>query len=323
METSLENRDEGVLSVESIAARIAREAPTLHDLSPDQLEAVARIVMGQRLVRDLDRRVDLAGIDYPAERATFLAQATSLNTRRAYSTAMDRIEAFASRRNQSPLNLKAKDADDFAYALSTEGRASASVRRDIAAASSFYTFIERRFEAIQNPFRGTKARPDKRPSSSRVAAYPSEEEASLILSSLSPENRAAASVLVYRGLRVGALPSLRIIGERFTARSKGKDIAGTMPTEAIEAIVGAGLDRRAPFAGRTETKIADAIRYATKKLSKEGKISAAFSAHDFRHLFAIREYRRDRDIYRVSRLLSHASIQVTETYLRGLGEIDA
>jgi site-specific recombinase XerD len=51
-------------------------------------------------------------------------------------------------------------------------------------------------------------------------------------------------------------------------------------------------------------------------------IAAAYSAHDFRHLYTVTEYRKDWDIYRVSKLLGHVSIQITEIYLRGLGKVD-
>jgi len=313
----------GPVVVDELAQRIAREIPSLHDLAPEQLEALARVLVGQRLVRELDRKVDLAGIDYQAEKATFLEQAgrvKSPNTRRAYSSALGRLDSFAARRGIAVLAMKAKDADDFAYALAAETRAPASVRRDIAAASSFFAFIERRYEAIRNPFRGTKARPEGR--AKKEAAYPSFEEAALILEDLPPEARAAAAVMLFRGLRVGALPSLTIRGDRFTARSKGKDISGVLPSEAFAAICDASLDVRRPFTESSETKLADAIRKRTSKLAEFGTINAAYSAHDFRHLYAVTEYRKDRDIYRVSKLLGHASIQVTETYLRGLGEVD-
>jgi len=95
-----------------------------------------------------------------------------------------------------------------------------------------------------------------------------------------------------------------------------------LPAEAILAIHAASLPIARPFAGTSETKLADAIRKKTAMLKVEGKLAAAYSAHDLRHLYAVTEYRKDRDIYRVSKLLGHASIQVTETYLRGLGEVD-
>ena len=326
METTLARVAAGEIAVNEAARRLALEAPTLAELAaraPEEFEKLAHAVLGQRLARDLDRKADIAGIDYAAERETFLDQAgraKSPHTRRAYASALERLDAFAARRALPVLAMKPKDADDFAYALAAEGRAPASVRRDLAAASSFFAFLERRSEAVRNPFRGTKARPALK--AARSAAYPSKKEASSILVALAPKDRAALAVMFYRGLRVGALPSLTLRGGRFSAQSKGKSISGEMPAEALEAIRAAGLDTRQPFAHTTETRIANAIRRKTFNLAAEGKIAAAYSAHDFRHYFAVKEYRKDRDIYRVSKLLGHASILVTENYLKGLGEVD-
>lgn len=61
----------------------------------------------------------------------------------------------------------------------------------------------------------------------------------------------------------------------------------------------ARLDSRRPFAGTTESKLAES-----------GTISAAYSAHDFRHFYAITEFRKDRDVYRVSKLLGHTAGEV-------------
>jgi site-specific recombinase XerD len=314
----------GALAVDDLARRIAREAPNLAELAPEQLEKLARVVLGQRLARDLDRRADIAGIDYQAERETFLETAgrtKSTQTRRAYASALQRLDGFAERSGFAVLAMKPREADDYAYSLIHEGRASASVRRDLAAASSFFTFLERRSEnRINNPFRGTKARPEKK--ATKEAAYPSMNEATAILGALEGETRAAAAVMLYRGLRVGALPSLAIRAGRFTARSKGKDISGELPAEALAAIRGAGLEARKPFADLSAPVLTTRIIRATTKLAETGTIATAYSAHDFRHLYAVTEYRKDRDIYRVSKLLGHASIQVTELYLRGLGEAD-
>jgi hypothetical protein len=84
----------------------------------------------------------------------------------------------------------------------------------------------------------------------------------------------------------------------------------------------AGLDTRRHFAETTATRLSDSIRKRAIDLSDLEKLVAPYSAHDLRHLYAVTEYRKDRDIYRVSKLLGRASIQVTETYLRGLGKVD-
>jgi site-specific recombinase XerD len=67
-----------------------------------------------------------------------------------------------------------------------------------------------------------------------------------------------------------------------------------------------------------ELMIRNASKYAVGKLYREGKISAKFSPHDLRHFYAIQEYRKEKDIHRLRTLLNRASIQVTETHLKGL-----
>jgi len=320
--TAIEARPAGNVTVRDLADRIAKETPDLEDLTPEQLETLAKIVIAERLKDDLRGRAELARIDYQAERAAFLAHAGrtgSPNTARAYAAALNRLEAFAAYRGIPVPAMKAKEADDFAYSLAAEGRAASSVRRDIAAASSFFSFLERRFDCVRNPFRGTKARPEKR--GKKPARFPTDKELESILAALSPTLRAAAAVMAYRGLRVGALPSLTLRGAHYTGRSKGKDISGELPPKALEAIRAAGLDPKRPFADWTETRIADQFRYATRKLAEAGTIAEPYSVHDLRHYFAVKEYRRTRDILRVRTLLGHASVQVTETYLRSIGEL--
>jgi hypothetical protein len=148
-------------NVQDMAMRISREAPTLADLNSDQLEQIARLVMTQKLTQELSTAAALAGIDWQGECETFLNNAgrtDSKHTRRGYRSAIARLEAYAERAHISSLELTPARADDFIYSLKGEA-ATASVRRDVAACSSFFTWLERRHEGIKNPFRGTKARP--------------------------------------------------------------------------------------------------------------------------------------------------------------------
>ncbi|MEI6876424.1 MAG: tyrosine-type recombinase/integrase, partial [Spirochaetota bacterium] len=97
-----------------------------------------------------------------------------------------------------------------------------------------------------------------------------------------------------------------------------KEISGDISEVAIKAIKKAGLDSKKPFAGMGEEVVRNAFKYSTGKLFRAGKIEAAYSVHDLRHYFAIRVYMKDKDIYRLKTLLGHASIGVTENYLRGV-----
>jgi site-specific recombinase XerD len=263
---------------------------------------------------------NLAGIDYRAEKEIFLensGKTASGHTQTAYRAALGRLDVWAEWQKINPMELTPAQADGFIYSLRGE-RASASIRLDVSAASSFFTWLERRHAGIKNPFRGTKARPAKK--AIKKLEIPSIEEVEIILRELPLGMAAAVAVMAYRGLRAGALPGLSITGGKFTGHSKGKDINGELPAQALEAIKKAGLPLRGPFAGELSNTLEKRIARAVEKLHKAGKVRGAYSAHDFRHFYAVTEYRKDKDIHRVSKLLDHASIQVTETYLRGLGE---
>ena len=72
----------------------------------------------------------------------------------------------------------------------------------------------------------------------------------------------------------------------------------------------------------TAEQLQHVITYEIGKAYKAGKIRFPFSPHKLRHFYAVNEYRKTGDIRRVSKLLGHSGIAITERYLRGIGEID-
>jgi len=317
-------------SPQEMAMRIKREAPGLADLATDQLEMIARLVMTQRLTAELSRAVDLAGVEWQKERDTFLSDTKSPHTRRAYSAALGKLEAWTSREGINPLEINAATADQFIRELKAGGKAAATARRDIAAISAFYTFLERYHGAIKNPVRGTKIRPPKE--NKKEAVIPTAADYKTIIAELPPVERAIVITMASRGLRAGALPTLELKAGKYHGKSKGKYLAEndtggiTLPPEALAAIRAAGLDVKKPFAWETRqgTKnnanaIEGRINYHIEKLYHAGKIRALYSCHDFRHYFAVEQYRKNKDLYRLSKLLNHAGIQITQTYLKSLG----
>jgi len=169
---------------------------------------------------------------------------------------------------------------------------------------------------FMNPFRGTRVKPKVRPR--RPLAVPSEEEVRLMLKRLPPKQAAMVALMSGLGLRCGALGTLAISGGRFSCVSKGKEHEGEVPGELLSF-----LRRRVrlgkPFAGMSVAAVKKSVEYHLDKLFRNGEIRARYSCHDFRHYFAVVEYGKDRDIWRVSRLLGHSSLASTEKYLRGLG----
>lgn len=151
--------------VHEIAKFIATEAPTLKELNNDQLKEIGKLVLTQRLANELNTEVNIAGIDYNKEKTKFIDNAgrcNSKHTQKVYKDAINALEAYTSKEHVKLLLLTPAQADNFIYDLKTSGKAPATINKLIAGCSSFFTFLERRHSSTRNPFRGTKARPQKK-----------------------------------------------------------------------------------------------------------------------------------------------------------------
>lgn len=315
MTSKMTKKTEDSQAVEVLIHRLANESPTLSDLSQEQLEAIAKAVIIDDLKAEMSKAVSLAKIPYEDLRTEYLrrAEKRSINTGNAYRRAILALESFCTRKGIKVLEMKCRDADAFINGL--EGSAS-TVRLRVAGCSAFFTYLDRETEGrVTNPFRGSKQRPRKE---SATPSVPSQEDLNKILPRLKPAMQAAVTCMIENGFRVGALPTLTIRGGRFTGVSKGKKIDGILSEEAIKVIKEASLDTHRPFSVITEENIRNAFRYVTQRMKREGALTEAYSVHDLRHYFAIREYSKDKDIYRLKEALNHASIGVTESYLRGI-----
>ena len=303
-------------AVENMVLQIANQSPKLSDLTQEQLEQIAKIVMTQNLTNELSDKAKIANIDYRAEKTMFLMMASktgSEHTQSAYLKALMSLERYTKKNGLNIMRLTPGQADDFIYGLTGSPNTKSIV---IAGVSAFYSYLERRYSVIKNPIRGTKARPAKK--TVRELEIPSEIELVTILNELPELERMAVYIMAYRGLRIGALNRLKVWGSRYQSVSKGKSIYGELPIEVIANIKYSELSNRTPFESMTTNALKLRIYRQTMRLCKEGKINAAYSAHDFRHYFAVVQYQKDRDIYRLSKLLDHTSISITEGYLRSL-----
>lgn len=326
-ETTLEKNTPAHLTrrIEELAAGM----PELADLTPEQLDAVTRAVLADELKAQMKRAVLAAGIDWQAEREAFLSDKRSRHTRAAYRRALASLYAWLARKGLTPADLIPRLADDYIRDLRAEGKDADSSRLFVAASSSFYTFLERRYEEIRNPFRGTKARPAP---TWQTAEIPTPEEAEIIQRAADPMTRAALVIAEETGLRVGALAGLQIRPDgSYNTTTKGKKFNGPVPLspEVLQAIRDAGLDGRKPFdpsrwvgRGSSETPAADRFTIAMKTrlsritgpLVEAGRIRTAYSWNDFRHAFA--ERNAHRGLVWLRDRLGQSSVSVTERYLR-------
>ena len=146
----------------------------------------------------------------------------------------------------------------------------------------------------------------------------SETDVATILGAVKGDLKAACVAVLEHGFRVGALPTLQIWGGRYQGESKGKSITGVLSERTRAALAEANLDPRTPWQTTSADSLRNRFQYSCRRLFAEHLIAEAYSIHDLRHYFALKEYRQNKDIYALKLLLGHASIQVTEHYLKGM-----
>lgn len=312
-------------------------SPELKDLTSAQLEEIAKLVLVQRYTNQMNKEVELSRYDYNELKFIFLQNAgrtNSVNTRLAYENALKQFENYLAERTiENPLDIDPAIADDFIYSIRNSGKSASTVRQYVGAISSFFSFAERRSSGIiKNVFRGTKARPQPKTNKSGkfYNIYVDEKTITTVFNDINTiinyvenkEFKAIILIMLYCGLRVGAFNSeFKIVGNKFSCKTKGKEYIGILPENCLKAVRNARLKHSATFENWNDTKTKNMFKYYSKKLFAEGHIQYPYSCHDIRHLFSIRCYNSDHDIYLLSKLLGHSSLTVTEKYLKGLGII--
>lgn len=144
-------------------------------------------------------------MDWRAEREAFLLDVRSARTAEAYRRAVDHLGTWLELHNLPAANLTPRLADDFIRDIrAISGRDADTVRLVVSARSSFFTFLECRFDEIRNPFRGSRARPA---STWTEAVIPTAKALEVLQAGAEPALRAALSVPIETGLRLDGLPS--------------------------------------------------------------------------------------------------------------------
>ncbi|MCR4939030.1 MAG: site-specific integrase [Treponemataceae bacterium] len=247
---------------------------------------------------------------------SFLEQFKNEYTKRTYKAAFKRIKDYCAQKNILLLNFTPTIADEWIrYEIET-GRAPASVRKDVATISSFFTYMEKKLKTTWNPFRGTKARPKLIPTEKILV--PDKKDYETIIRKIPEDLSVVIQFIAVTGLRAGAFETLCLKDN--VLQYEMNDKIHTLPVTApVENLINEyRLNPEELFPKWKAHKIENLLRYYTKLLYTNGIIKAVYSADDFRNYFAINEYSKNKDIYKLSRLLNHSSLLTTQKFLSSL-----
>ncbi len=295
-------------------------------LSKEQAELLGKQANILNILDYLKEEQLINKIDYSTEKETFFKQCSktkSKHTKRQYQNGLKKLEEYCESNNKNILFFKPIDADDFITEIVYNNELSnLSVRALVSSCSSFFSFLERRYTYIKNPFRGTKTRPPVR--NKKKVEVPNKKEIELIIKDISdPIIKSAIICIRECGVRVGALEKMQIrknkSGEyKYYSYSKGKEVSWYITDKAINELKKNKLSLTSPFQNKSSEVIRNVFYRSSKRLYNQGKIKASYSIHDIRHYFAVSMYKKTKDIELIRRALNHSSISITGIYLKSL-----
>ncbi|ELV06291.1 integrase domain-containing protein SAM domain-containing protein, partial [Brachyspira hampsonii 30599] len=259
-------------------------------------------------------------IDYETEKENFFKQCSktkSNHTKRQYRNGLNKLEEYCKMNNKNILFIKAREADDFITEVNSSELSNLSIRALVSSCSSFFSFLERRYPFMKNPFRGTKTRPPVK--NKKRLEVPTKKEIELIIKDIAdPLIKVAIIFIMECGVRVGALPKLEIRNNKYYSYSKGKEISWKVTDKVIKLLKQNNLSFNCPFKNKSSEVIRNIFYRSSKRLYNQGKIKAAYSIHDIRHYFAVTLYKQTKDIELIRQALNHSSIAITGIYLKSL-----
>jgi len=244
------------------------------------------------------------------------------------------------------LEVKRVDINKYIVYMGKKGFSNNTQRLGLAALSSLFRYMEAEEQINKSPFIQIKY-PKKvykkavRTDQQQTIPVMNENEYQAIMEELETRAnrkgnrlcdiraREAATALIpiislmaAYGLRIGSIAGIEINKQEsyFSTISKGgKVLTFDLTPEIVAALKKYKCWKKQPFEQVKPVNIHMVLKRITQRLKEEDKIRYAYTAHDFRHHFAHNHYRENKDIVALSRMLGHASINVTDIYLQSVG----
>jgi len=227
-------------------------------------------------------------------------------------------------------DLSSKQVRQYVGLLNRKGLSSASIRRHLSAARSFYRYMVRETELSTNPFVGITAPKQAK----RLPKTLSVDETSQLLRSgedtlLAHRDLAMFELMYSSGLRLSELASLDIIdvdmGEAMVrVTGKGAKVrvvpVGKMALVALGKWLGErramdASDKTALFLGNRGQRLGvRAIQLRLNRLARQHGIDMGVHPHMLRHSFATHLLESSGDLRAIQELLGHSDISTTQIY---------
>ena len=297
----------------------------LNELNQDQLKKIMQLVNIDDLKNQFVNKKQIAKFDHIKVFESFLKHTgrdinnKSQHTAEIYTRYLKEFFNYIDDRSMHILEVDRKNANEYVNHLTAQTTAPATKRIKINIIKAYYNYLQHELDLInKNPFTRIKTPKHAPASDTHILTETEIKNLKNYYKTAKHHNAIEPSramliiidLLIDTGLRVGAVETLKHAGgNTYKYFSKGK--AGAVKVNDKLSKQLETIDLTAWNRARIQRQLDQA--------SKMLKVSRSiYTPHNFRHYFAVKEYRKNKDVYKLKELLNHSSIVITENYLKTL-----
>ena len=281
---------------------------TLEKASPEEVQKAEENNKAEELLVAVKRK----SIDLFGEMEAWFGTLKSPKTQETYRSRINtHFLPYCTKEKIDPRMMGIKEARVFVVNMKAT-HSNPVVRSTISAVKGLFTalFENHGIPPHTNPFNPKSFFPAKIRVKRLIVPNEAETDAILAFAEKEDPTVFAALTLIYRhGCRRGAFHGMKEKGGKVVTKSKGKSHSFYFDESEVELLKAHSLEQYTP------EQLGNKINYLLKKAYEKGAVLEVYSAHDFRHAFAMNFYNKTRDIAELSGKLGHSQISTTETYL--------
>ena len=308
---------------QTIIDSLSQILPSLNDLSDEDFEKVVKSIAIDNLKEELKKEHKKSNFNLKDCIQTFLNRCQSKHTKRTYKTCITIFTKWMDKNNLNPIDISVMQADKFVCYINSLDKSNNYKALILSVVSSFYSYLFRWDLVNKQPFlRCDRPKVSKyNKSTDKVPSlYDIQNMFLQIDKKIENKNKnislggkkikLSVLILLNNGLRVGSLNTMVIKQDgSYICETKGKTQTGKLDSISFDY-----LKTTFSFKEGNLSKILT----SNTLLNFFKRNHFSFSSHSLRHYFSITHYTKNKDIYKLSRLLNHNNIGITGTYLSSL-----
>jgi len=288
--------------------------------TPEEIQAAEENDRHEQLEIAVKRK----GIDLTKEMESWLGTVTSASSQRTYRSGItNHFLTYCKEHGIDPMMVSPKEVKVFVHYLIDSGESNPLIRSVISSCKKLFVHLWENHEipSQTNPFILKSLWPAKKRVKDLIVPNRTDVDSIMGYARKNPTVHNAIKLIVKHGMRIGAFEKMKVRGKKAVTESKGKKHTFEFDDEDL------ALLKTTPLNKYDSKRLGGRVNSLLNRAYQNGIVNDKYSAHDFRHYFAVEYYKKHEAgldhsllVRKLSKKLGHNNVLTTENYLESLNK---